>query len=188
MLMHCEKCRQETDINYSESDDMAVCSQCGGKFGISPYQKKMLIETKSVIKDDARTGFMYACMNCSTEREVRLKGEDAHCAVCDAKMNLPPAMLQGLKTRKNFVDVGDSATDRPSFSSGMGRKKPKKADKKPKRRGRPKKKGAGVVIENVNEEAEKNVDVEKMAVVGDANENVDGNSDWDVDIDVDEEV
>lgn len=122
MIMICQVCNAEADINYSIDEEVAVCSICGGKFKVNFFQEKMLRETRSIIKTEMnKRGFMFPCMNCSTEREVTLKGEQAVCTHCGAVVNLPPAMINALRVKEG--GGGSEVSDRPSFS--FGRKTPR---------------------------------------------------------------
>jgi hypothetical protein len=125
-------CRVEADINYSEDDELAVCSSCGSTFEVNAYQVKMLQATGSIIKKHRRQGFIHACMNCSTDREVVLKDDKPVCKVCGATINLPPAMLNALKVRKDLPgEVQEPTSDRPKIHTG--RKKPRKTTRRSKK-------------------------------------------------------
>jgi len=156
MLMICEVCRVETDVNLEQSSGKAVCSECGGRFVVGEFVKKMLAETRSVIKDRKSTGFMYACLNCSANREVKIKDKRGVCSVCGTLMNIPSSILKAVASR---VEIGDgpevAATDRPMIETSLGSskkrpktrlqkiaetKKPKKKSKKAKTPDKPKKK------------------------------------------------
>lgn len=125
MLVICEKCKKENDVNYDESSGKAVCSACGGSFSVNDFMKKMLIETRSIIREKRRTGFMHPCLNCGTDREVKFVDEKAVCSVCGSYLNVPPAILEALKSGGKTFNVGaEHESSRPSIK--FGRSDPKK--------------------------------------------------------------
>ena len=143
MLMICEVCRTETDISLEQSSGQAVCSDCGGRFAVGDFVKKMLVETRSVIKDRKSTGFMYACLNCSANREAKIKKGKGVCAICGTVMNIPPAVLKAISARVNVGDGPEpAASDRPMIETSLGSSKkiPKTSLQKVARLERPKKK------------------------------------------------
>lgn len=121
MLMICEVCRREADVSLEQSSGQAVCSDCGGRFVIGEFVKKMLVETRSVIRDRKTTGFMYACLNCSADREVKIKDKKGVCALCGTIMNIPPAILRAISARVEVEEGPEvAASGRPTIEASRG--------------------------------------------------------------------
>ena len=131
MLMICEVCRRESDINLEEQTGQAACSECGGRFDIGEFVKKMLVETRSVIKERRRWGFMHACLNCSADREVKIKDGKGVCAICGTVLNIAPSVLRAISNNAGVSeDVEVAATERPMIKTGRSTPKKKESIKK----------------------------------------------------------
>jgi hypothetical protein len=111
MLLHChsKKCNTTRDHKLKVDTNEAVCTECSeSNDRISDVMKSAMKASGELYRTVSKKSFMYRCVKCAIDRNVKIIDDKVICEVCLHPMTLSAPMIEVIKAN---IKSGETKTN-----------------------------------------------------------------------------